>query len=262
MKDRIRIEIADHVADVLLDRADKMNAIDIRMFEALSEAADSIAANRSVRAVVLHGAGGNFCAGIDLDVLAGGDVDFSRDLAPQESSPANKFQRAAYAWRELEVPVIAALEGVAFGGGFQIAMGADIRYAGRDLRMSIMETKWGLVPDMAISVTARHILPPDRAKELSWSARVFDAHDALSMGLVTAVCDEPTKAARKLAMQCAARSPQAIRGIKRLVNEGWQRSDADALALEAAIQGRILGSRNQAEAVRANLEKRAPEFED
>ena len=247
----------------MLDRADKFNALDWRMFVALAEAADFVARDKNIRAVVLHGAGNNFCAGIDLEMFADTDRDFHTELAtPQAPSPANRFQRAAYAWRELAVPVIAALEGVTFGGGFQIAMGADVRFAGPGLRMSVMESKWGLIPDMAISTTVRGILSPDRLKELAWTARTIGADEALKSGLVTEVCDDPLAAAKALAAECAGKSPQAVRGVKRLVNEGWQQADADSLALEARIQAGILGGKNQAEAIQANLEKRPPEFED
>lgn len=263
MKDRIQLTVDSQVAEVMLDRADKYNAIDVRMFEALGEAADHVAADESIRAVVLYGAGGNFCAGLDLDVMGDSDLDFAEALqTPLQPSPANLFQRAAYAWRELQVPVIAALEGVTFGGGLQIAMGADIRYSTNDARYSIMESKWGLIPDMAITTTLRHIVPPDRVKELSWSARVMAAKEALDYGLLTAVMDDPLAAAREMAAVCASRSPQAIRGIKRLVNAGWQLSDEAALALEARMQGAVIGGANQIEAVQANLEKRLPKFRD
>ena len=263
MKDRIEISVNAHVAEVKLDRADKYNAIDVRMFEALGEAADHVAADKSVRAVVLYGAGGNFCAGIDLDVMASSDLDFTTALVtPLKPSPANLFQRAAYAWRELRMPVIAALEGVTFGGGLQIAMGADLRYSSKDARFSIMESKWGLIPDMAITTTLRHIISPDRVKELAWTARVLAAQEALDYGLLTAVVDDPLAAAREMAKECATRSPDAVRGIKSLVNAAWQLSEADALAMEAQLQGAVMGRENQIEAVRANLEKRAPEFQD
>ena len=263
MDDRIRLTVDDHVADVVLDRADKMNAVDLRMFEALVETADILAKEKSVRAVVLRGAGESFCAGIDLSVLGNPEFDFHGALAsPLDPSPANLFQRAAYAWRELPVPVVAALHGVAFGAGFQIAMGADIRFAAPGTKFSIMESKWGLVPDMALTATTRHILRPDRIKELAWTARVFDAEEAREIGVVTRVVDDPQAAAAALAVECAARSPEAMRGIKRLVNEGWAASEAASLQLEARLQTEIIGSRNQSEAVHANLEKRAPEFED
>ena len=263
MSERVQIEMDGHVADVTLNRADKLNALDLKMFAALAEAADSIASDKSIRAVVLHGAGGNFCAGIDLSVLGESDLDFAKTLdTPVDPSPANFFQRAAYAWRELPIPVICALEGVVFGGGLQVALGADIRYASPDARFSIMESKWGLIPDMAISTTLRGLVAPDHVKELAWTARVLDSTDAKTLGLVTAVVDDPLAASRKLAAECAARSPDAIRGIKALVNDAWQVSDADALALEARLQSGIIGGKNQLEAVSANLNKREPNFKD
>lgn len=263
MKDRIDIAIENHVADVMLNRPEKFNALDIETFDALDAAARAVEGDKSVRAVVLHGAGENFCAGIDLSVLQGGIDDLGESLlSPVSGSLANRFQRAAYAWRELPVPVICALQGVTFGGGFQIAMGADLRYAAPDTQMSIMESKWGLIPDMAISTTLRDIMPPDRVKELAWTARVFDAEEGLQLGVLTSIEEDPLAAARRVAQACAARSPDAIRGIKRLVNEAWSRSEKDSLALEAQLQLRLLGSPNQAEAVRANLEKRKPDFVD
>jgi enoyl-CoA hydratase/carnithine racemase len=125
-----------------------------------------------------------------------------------------------------------------------------------------MESKWGLIPDMAISTTLRHIMPPDRVKELAWTARVFGAEEGLQLGVLTSIEEDPLAAARRVAQACAERSPDAIRGIKRLVNEAWSRSEQESLALEAQLQLRLLGSGNQAEAVRANLEKRKPKFAD
>ncbi len=263
MSDRVQIEIDVHVANVTLNRVDKLNALDLKMFAALAEAADTIAENNSVRAVVLQGAGGNFSAGIDLSVLGESEFDFGKLLqTPVDPSPANFFQRAAFAWRELAVPVICALEGVVFGGGLQVALGADIRYASPDARFSIMESKWGLIPDMGISTTLRDLVAPDRVKELAWTARVLDSAEAMALGLVTAVVDDPLSASRKLAAECATRSPDSIRGIKSLVNQAWRLSDAESLSLEARIQGGIIGGENQLEAVNANLGKRKPDFKD
>jgi len=262
VNNRLDLSIENHVAEVMLNRPEKFNALDLETFDALDAAARTLEGETSVRAVVLHGAGENFCAGIDLSVLQGGFGDVGEALAPVEDSPANRFQRAAYAWRELPVPVICALQGVTFGGGFQIAMGADLRYAAPDTQLSIMESKWGLIPDMAISTTLRHIMPPDRVKELAWTARVFGAEEGLRLGVLTSIEDDPLAVARQVAQACAERSPDAIRGIKRLVNEAWSRSERDSLALEAQLQLRLLGSGNQAEAVRANLEKRKPKFAD
>ena len=263
MNDRVTISIKDHVADVVLNRADKLNALDLQMFYALAKAADEIASDDSVRAVVLRGAGGNFSAGIDISVLGEKDLDFAAALdTPLLPSPANLFQRAAYAWRELRVPVICALEGIVFGGGVQIALGADVRFASADAKLSIMESKWGLIPDMSLSVTLRDLVPPDRVKELAWTARIFDSAEAQSLGLITAVVEDPLAASFELAAECAARSPDAIRGIKALVNQAWPLSDADALALEARLQSGIMGGANQLEAVQANLAKRKPQFKD
>lgn len=263
MSERIEIRIDDHVAEVMLNRPDKYNALDLDTFSALDEAARSLAGENSVRAVVLHGAGENFCAGIDISVLQGeGGRIGAALLDPVEGSPANIFQRAAYAWRELPVPVICALQGVTFGGGFQIAMGADLRYAAPGTTFSIMESKWGIIPDMSISTTLRNILPPDRVKELAWTAGVFTAEEALQWGVVTAVEDDPLAAARQMASAIRGKSPDAIRRIKRLVNEAWHLSEEDSLALEAELQLQLLGKRNQVEAVRANLEKREPQFVD
>jgi enoyl-CoA hydratase/carnithine racemase len=263
VSDRVEITIRDHVAEVMLNRPEKFNALDLETFEALDAAARSLAGDRTVRVVILHGAGDNFCAGIDLGVLQGGGEDIARTLlAPVPGSPANLAQRAAYAWRELPVPVVCALQGIAFGGGFQIAMGADLRYAAPDVQLSIMESKWGIVPDMAITTTLRHVVAPDRAKELAFTAGVFDAQEALRLGVVTRIEDDPLAAARLMAETVADRSPDAIRGIKRLMNEGWTLPEHEALALEAAIQVPLLGAANQVEAVRANLEKRRAKYVD
>ncbi len=263
MSKRLEISIEDHVAEVMLDRADKFNALDVDMFLALDEAGRKLAGETSVRAVVLHAAGEHFCAGIDLGVLQeGGEAVARQLLSPVDGSIANLAQRAAYAWRELPMPVICALRGTAFGGGFQIAMGADLRFAAPGTQFSIMESRWGLIPDMAISATLRDILPPDRIKELAWTARVFDAAEALELGIVTRIEEDPLAAARDMASLIRDRSPDAIRGIKRLVNVSRGLSEDEALALEMRIQAAILGGPNQAEAVRANLDKRTPQFTD
>ena len=263
MNDRLSIKIDQHVAEVMLDRPDKYNALDLGMFEALHNAADSLEKEPGLRAVILHGAGGNFCAGIDVGMFTDPDAKIDGALMkPIGGSSANLFQRAAYAWRELAVPVICALDGICYGGGLQIALGADLRYATAATRFSIMETKWGLIPDMAITTTLRHLMRVDKIKELAMSARIFDAAEALDLGLVTGVHDDPLAAARQFAGDCASRSPEAIRGIKRLVNEAWDLSEAESLALEATLQQAIMGSPNQVEAVVANLQKREPRFTD
>ena len=213
--------------------------------------------------MVLAGAGDNFCAGIDLSIFSDpGDAIDPASMAPQSGSHANRFQRAAFAWREIPVPVICAIRGVAFGGGAQIALGADLRYAAPDAKLSIMEIRWGLIPDIAISVTASNVVRDDQLRELAYTGRVVDGGEARDLGLVTAIHDDPLQAARDTARLIAGRSPDAIRAMKTMFNERRGLDDAQSLALEARLQSGILGRPNQLEAVRANVERREPDFED
>lgn len=263
MAERVKISRQGAVAIVTLQRPDKHNAVDRGMFESLVSAGQSLAADASVRAVVLEGAGPSFCAGIDVSILQGqgGGIDAAL-MTPQAPSPANFFQRAAYIWREVPVPVICVLHGNAFGAGVQIALGADLRFATPDCRLSIMEIKWGIIPDMAISKTLPALMPGDRIKELAMTGRVVSGTEAAALGLVTAVHADPARAARETARTIAGRSPDAIRAVKKLFDKAASLSTADALRLEAELQRALLGGINQSEAVRANLGNRAPDFKD
>ena len=264
MTDRVVVNIENHVATVTLNRADKHNAVDVAMFEALIETGEVLAKDRSLRAVVLHGAGESFCAGIDVSVFSGKGIGASgaENLQPRADSPANFYQSAAYVWRELPVPVIAALHGVVFGAGAQIALAADIRYATADTKLSIMEIKWGLIPDMAISTTLPHLMPVDKAAELAWTGRVLSGDEARKSGLVTDVKEDPLAAAQELAQTIAGKSPDAVRAIKKLFYAAWKTDAASLLRLEADLQMKIMQSPNQMEAAKANAEKRAPDFGD
>ncbi len=263
MGSTVAVEIDAHIANVTLNRPAKKNAVSLEMFAELGEIGNRIAADPAVRAVILSGAGDCFCAGIDTAIFAGnGQGIDAAAMAPQTPSPANLFQRAAYVWREVPVPVICAIRGVAYGAGLQIALGADIRYAAPDARFSIMEAKWGLIPDMAISVTARAVVPLDRLKELAYTARTVAAAAALDLGLITAVHDDPLAAARKTAHEIASRSPSAVRSMKQLFGAGWLATEAESLALEARLQAALLGAEHQRESVLANIERRAPIFSD
>lgn len=262
MEERVTLEVQDHVAVVTLNRPEKKNAVDIAMFDALIATAESIAADTAIRAVVLRGAGGNFSAGIDTSVFQDAAISGQGRMQPRNDSPANYFQSAGFAWLSLPVPVIAALEGYVFGAGLQIAAGADIRYAHPETRLSIMEIKWGLVPDMAISACLRNIMPLDRIREMAYSGRIIDGNEAKDAGLVTAVKSDPYASAVELAREIAGKSPDAIRSIKTLTRDGWQQSVADSLRLEADLQSALMGSANQLEAISANIEKRKPRFRD
>lgn len=263
MSDCVKISIDNHVAQVMLNRPEKHNAVSLEMFAALAQAGNDLAQEKSIRAVVLCGNGKNFCAGIDVELFAGSEaVVGAESLKPVAGSPANIFQQAAYVWRELRLPVICAISGVAYGAGLQIALGADLRFATPDARLSIMEIKWGLIPDMAISTTLRDILPADRVKYLAWLGKPVSGEEALELGLVSAVHADPLQAALQTAAAIARMSPDAVQAVKQLVNTAWRLSDEAALALEAELQLQILAGENQHEAVLANMEKREARFKD
>ncbi len=263
MSDPVKISVEDHIATVMLDRPEKANAVHLEMFDALRAAGRELTGNKSVRAIVLHGAGENFCAGIDTSIFQDPDVEIgASSFAPLEDSPANRLQSPAFVWREVPVPVICAMQGVAYGAGLQIALGADLRYARPDASLSIMEIKWGLVPDMGITATLRDLMPADRVKELAWTGRRLSGEEALAEGLVTALHDDPLAAAMEAAAAICMKSPDAIRGMKQLFNTAWRLPDAEALAMEAKAQLGVMGKKNQLEAVMANMQKRAPEFDD
>jgi enoyl-CoA hydratase/carnithine racemase len=277
MAERVTIRTEDGVADVRLNRPDKMNALDPAMFRALVEAGESLARDRSVRAVVLSGEGRAFCAGLDFgsfqamtgprserptEPLLGTEARAAGALGAAPESPANPAQRAAWVWQEVPVPVIAAVHGPAFGGGLQVALGADLRYVAPDAQLSVMEIKWGLVPDMAGTQLLRHLVRLDVAKELTFSGRVLSGTEAAALGLATRVSDRPRDDALDTAREIARRSPEAIRAAKRLLNGSVATDLRAGLALEAELQRALIGTRNQIEAVRSNLEKRPARFED
>ncbi len=274
MSDRVTLELRDGVADVRLNRPDKMNALDPAMFSALIEAGIQISNEPSVRAVVLSGEGRGFCAGLDMgsfSAMADGSrqrdesTSKSRDgglLETNSESPANFAQRAGWVWREVPVPVIAAIHGVAYGGGLQVALGADVRITAPDARFSVMEIKWGLIPDMSGTQTLRHLVRDDVARELTYTGRIVSGEEAVQIGLATRVHDDPRNVALEMAREIAQRSPDAIRAGKRLMNETRLLGLEEGLRLEAQLQTRLIGSKNQIEAVRANMEKRAPRFSD
>lgn len=267
MSDLVTIDIgAGGVADVRLNRPEKYNALSSEMFDAISEAGESLIDDKSVRAVVLSGNGRGFCAGLDFSGFRGMAGETERQpvagrRAPP-SGPENSAQRPGLVWKDVPVPVIAAIHGVAFGGGFQIAMGADIRIAAPDARFSVMEIKWGLIPDCSITQTLRDLVRLDVAKELTFTGRIFEAPEAAELGLVTQVSESPLEAALEMAHTIASKSPGAIRLGKQLFETSWRADRATGVKLEAKLQGRLIGSRNQVEAVKANFEERAPQFVD
>ncbi len=257
---RVSIDVDAGIADVRLTRGDKLNALDPAMFAALIDAIDTLGALDGLRCVVLSGEGRAFCAGLDMASMAGGTP--GHDLHDRSHGDANLFQQVAWGWRKLPVPVIAAVHGAVFGGGLQIAAGADIRIAAPDTRCSIMEMKWGIVPDMAGFALWRTVLRDDVLRELTYTARQIDAGEALRIGLVTRIADDPHGAALALARDIADRNPQAIRAAKRLANRAAEADGATILAAESEEQAMLLRSPNQVEAVMANMQQRAARFQD
>ncbi|MCP4755774.1 MAG: crotonase/enoyl-CoA hydratase family protein [Proteobacteria bacterium] len=268
MSELVIIEIENYVAHVKLNRPDKMNALSPGMFEAIIEAGQTIMADKSIRAVVMSGEGRGFCSGLDFQSFMGmkeADKAAAEEGAGEmfrrpEGSIANYAQLVGYIWKQVPVPVVAALHGVAFGGGLQLALGADIRLAAPDVRMSVMEIKWGLVPDMSGTQTLRDLVRLDVAKELTFTGRVVEADEAARLGLVTRVCDDPLAEAIQLAKEIAGKSPHAIVSDKKLLEESWHGDSEDGLKLEESLQGALIGSSNNIEAVMANFEKRPPNY--
>ncbi|QUL37804.1 crotonase/enoyl-CoA hydratase family protein [Erythrobacter sp. JK5] len=261
--DRVSIDLGNNgVAQVRLTRGDKMNALDPEMFARIIEAGSVLQRMKGLRAVVLSGEGRAFCAGLDTSSFARTPSPDEPELTERTYGNSNKFQQVAMQWRKLPVPVIAAVHGVCFGGGLQIASGADIRVVHPDTRMAIMELKWGLVPDMGGYALWRGLVRDDVLRELIYTNREFSGAEAQALGLATHVDEDPLARATLIAGEIANRNPHAIRAAKRL-QAGMLERKTDAILLEESIeQHAIMRSRNQVEAVMAGMEQRAPKFED
>ncbi len=260
--DRVRVTYQANVADVRLTRGDKHNALDWEMFTSLDAAASELAGRRDVRAAVISGDGPSFCSGLDFPSFAAEPARMEEVFGHRDADAANLAQRITYDWQRLPMPVIAALHGNCIGGGSQLALGPDIRIAAPDTRISVMEVKYGLIPDMGITQTLPTLVGLDVAKELVFTGRFVDAEEALRLGLVTRIADDPRAAASDLAAEIASRSPDAIRRGKRLLNESARARSEDSLALEEQLQRELLGTPNQIAAVTAALTKQPAEFAD
>lgn len=259
LRNRVTVELRDQLAIVSLSRAEKYNALDLDMMYALIEAAKLVRRRRQIRAVIIRGDGNAFCAGLDFATVMRKPLGILRAFLPWLRKD-NIFQRMCLAWRDLPVPVIAVTHGYCFGGGMQLALACDFRFSSPDCQFSIMEIKWGLIPDMSASVTLRELLPVDVAMELTMTGRTVEADEALQLHLITRIDPQPMAAAEQLAAAIAARSPDAVRASKILFRSTRNSSERCALAKERRLQLGILLGSNQREAVRANFEKRPPVF--
>lgn len=275
MSERVTVTTDRGVADVRLNRPEKLNALDTDMFVALVDASTRLAADPSVRAVVLSGEGRAFSAGLDFSgfqAMAGGRVTVDRDgdagggdagaIARTDGRITHLGQQAAHGWSEVAVPVIAAIRGHCLGGGLQVALGADLRIVHPEAVLSVLEIRWGLSPDMTGTATLPRLVGPDVAKELAWTGREVSGEEAVRLGLATRLSDDPVADALALARDIAARSPHAVRGIKQLIEQSGRVPLSQQYADEREVIGSLIGTPNQVEAVAAYFEKRAPSFAD
>ncbi len=261
-RDRVELTLENGVAHVQLDRPDKMNALDADMFAGIVEAGMHFFEDPAARCVVLSGAGRAFCAGLDLTSMGQSDRHRETPLTERTHGNANGPQQAAVVWRKLPMPVIAAIHGVCFGGGLQIASGADVKIVAPDARLAVMEVKWGLIPDMAGYWLWRGNVRDDVLRELTYTHREFTGEEAVAYGFATHADANPLARAMALAQDIAAKSPQAVRAAKAISNR-WLDATADQLLMaESHEQQKLMGSKNQREAVLAGLEKRKAEFVD
>ncbi|MDP2562027.1 crotonase/enoyl-CoA hydratase family protein [Psychrobium sp. 1_MG-2023] len=255
MESRVKVEYREKIAIVSLNRGEKYNALDMAMFEAITKTINELKLNRAIRAVILRGEGKGFCAGLDMLSVMKKPLNVPKLLKKEQGNLSNLAQDVGYLWRSVPVPVIAVTHGSCFGGGMQIALGADFRYSTPDCRFSIMEAKWGLIPDMSLSVTLRELTRIDVAKELTMSGRVFEASEALELGLISKISDDPFQEALAFAHSLTKRSPDAVMYAKSLFNETWLSDEASALDCETRYQKRLLGRWNHLVATSRNFFK-------
>lgn len=260
MSDRVRLEVRDEVAYVTMIRVDKCNALDWEMLTGLVDAAKRIEQDKRIRAVVLQGEGKAFCSGLDFPSFTKQPLRMVRGFLKYGVKTTNLFQEVAWCWRRLPVPVIAVIHGYCYGGGLQIALGADFRFTTPDCEFSILEAKWGLVPDMTGTVTLRELLPMDQAKLLTMTGRMLTGTEARALNLVTGISDNPMEEAERLIAEIKTRSPDAVAATKQLFHETWVAGVRRAFSKESRIQLGLLMGKNQKIAVDANFKKTAPEF--
>ena len=265
--DRVSYSVQDGVADVRFVRPEKMNALDPAMFQALVETGEALKRDASVRAVVISGEGRSFCAGLDFgsfQAMAGDNVESLTRVrsAPNYDTAQALGQQAVYVWQEVPAPVIAAVHGHALGGGFQLALGADLRYVHPEAQMSVLEIRWGLIPDMCGTQLLHRLVGLDVAKELTFTGRMVSGTEAGQLGLATRVTSTPLDDALATAHEIAAKSPHAVRGAKALFNLAGTVPLHEGFAAEQTTIRELIGSANQVEAVRAFFEKRPAQFSD
>jgi enoyl-CoA hydratase/carnithine racemase len=260
MNERVKYEVKNNVAYVTLTRADKYNALDHTMFKGLVGAAKKASKDKSLRAVIISGEGKAFCSGLDFPSFTKQPAKVLTSFFKIPGPKTNLFQEVAWCWRNVPIPVISVIHGFCYGGGVQIALGCDFRFITPDCEFSILEAKWGMIPDMSGTVTLRELIPIDQAKLLTMTGRVIKGTDAFTMHLVTGVSDNPMKMAEELVEELKLRSPDSVSATKRLFHKNWASSIREAFSNERMIQLGILIGKNRKIAMNANFKKEKPDF--
>lgn len=260
MSERVTISVENHIADVRFNRPEKMNALDPEQIDAIIDATDKLAAMKDVRAIVLSGNGKGFCAGLDMASFTQSSTTGS--LTDRSYGNANKYQHVVLQWRRLPAPVIVAIHGACVGGGLQFASAADVRIATPDSKLSIMEMRWGLIPDMGSYTTWRSFVRDDILRELTYTNRIFSGEEGKELGFVSHLADDPHAKAMELAAEIAGKNPDAIKAAKRLMNQLPDMNEDEILMMESAEQDKVGKGPNQKEAVMAFMQKRAANFND
>ena len=255
MSERVRIRTEGNLAYLTLTRPDKHNGMDGEMLSAVVKAQSAIRKLRDVRALIIHGEGPSFCAGLDFKTLLADKLTFTRMYLELWTGRKNLFQKWSMGFRDLGIPVIAAVHGNCFGAGIQLALGADIRVATPDAQISVMEAKWGLIPDMGGITLLRELVRIDVAKELAMTGRILSGVQAHELGLVTHINADPVAHARTIAAEIASRSPDAVAAAKLAFQEAWLGTESDALSAERRWQRRLIGFKNQRVSVARNQKK-------
>jgi len=249
----VLLSIENNIALVTLNRPEKRNALDMEMFKSIDKISRQLRRNREIRAVIVQANGKDFCSGLDIKSVLSQKSSALSLLAKWLPGQANLAQRVSYNWRKIPVPVIMVIQGRCWGGGLQIALGADFRFSSPDASFSVMEGKWGLIPDMGGNLALRELVTKDVALKLTMTAEVISAQTALDCGLITGVTEEPLQQAQQLVVQITERSPDAIAAVKKLYQQNWFRAEWVMLAKESYYQVKILLGKNQSKAVRKQL---------
>lgn len=256
----ISCELSDGVAYVRLERPEKFNGLTLDMVNELARLAAWLRRRPELRAVVLSGSGESFCSGLDFASALREPPKIVATFLPRPWRGTNNFQEACWGWRRLPVPVIAVVHGHVYGGGLQLAMAADFRFTTPDSQWSVLETKWGLIPDMTGVRTLAEQVGMDTAKLLTMTGDVVSGTEAGRLGLATTVSADPHAEAGKLVDKLLTRSPDAVAAAKRLFGSTWTSGPRRTFGRERVEQLLLLMLRNTAAARNAAFKQETPHF--